>query len=503
MVEISPLSGGFPTTQWWIFSHFVPPLIFSKIAPVRPGSPFWPWPHAPAPHYAACVFAGSAPSITRMSNRRERVGWYFYDWANSAFYTTVITVFLGPYLTTVTKAAADEGGFVHPLGIKVAAASFFPYAVSFSVLLQVVCLPILGAIADYSERKKQMLGVFAFSGAFSTMGLYLLYGSNYLLGGVLFVIANLSFGASIVFYNAFLPEIAGPDERDSVSSFGWAMGYLGGGLLLAMNLALYSQAAALGLDPGHAVRISLLSAGSWWALFTIIPLVMLKSHRRGRPLPAGEHYLTAGFKQLRHTFSKARKLPHTLLFLLAYLLYNDGIQTVIALSAQFGQEELGVPIGRLTALVLLIQFVAFCGALAFNYLAKLVGTKRALVLSLLIWTGTVLYAYGFLKTQTQFFVLGAVIGIVLGGSQALSRSIFSLMIPAGEEAEYFSLYEVSERGTSWLGPLTFGLGLQYTGSYRIAILSLVIFFALGLIPLLMVNVRKGAIDAGNLPPARA
>lgn len=437
-----------------------------------------------------------------MASRRERVGWYFYDWANSAFYTTVITVFLGPYLTTVTKAAADEHGFVYPLGIPVAAASFFAYAVSLSVLLQVLCLPVLGAIADYSERKKQMLGLFAFTGSFSTMGLYFLTSSTFLLGGALFVIANLSFGASIVFYNSFLPEIAGPDERDSVSSVGWAVGYLGGGLLLALNLLLYSNAAALGLDEGHAVRFSMFAAGAWWAFFTIIPLATLKSRRSERPLPTGEHFLVVGFKQLRHTLRKAKKLPYTLLFLLAYLLYNDGIQTVIAMSAQFGQEELGVAISDLTALVLMIQFVAFCGALAFNYLARLAGTKRALVISLAIWTGTVTYAYGFLATQTQFFVLGGVIGIVLGGSQALSRSLFSLMIPAGEEAEYFSLYEVGERGTSWLGPLVFGLAVQHAGSYRIAILSLVIFFVLGLIPLMKVDVRKGAIAAGNRPPTK-
>ena len=190
-------------------------------------------------------------------NRREQLGWYFYDWANSAFYTSVVTVFIGPYLTTITRAAADANGFVYPLGIKVSAGAYFPYIVSLAVALQVIFLPIAGAIADYSRLKKQMLGVCAYVGALAAMGMYFLQGTHYLLGGALFLLANLSFGASIVFYNAFLPEIAAPEERDHVSSMGWALGYLGGGLLLGLNLWLVSQAANLGLTTEQAVRISL------------------------------------------------------------------------------------------------------------------------------------------------------------------------------------------------------------------------------------------------------
>jgi UMF1 family MFS transporter len=206
-----------------------------------------------------------------MNNKRELLGWYFYDWANSAFYTTVVTVFLGPYLTEVTKAAADANGFVYPLGIKVAAGSFFPYIVSLSVALQVFVLPVLGAIADYSHVKKQMLAIFAYLGAFATMCLYFVKDGRYLLGGGLFLFANLSFGASIVIYNSFLNEIASEDKRDEVSSKGFALGYIGGGLLLALNLVLFSRAESLGLSTGQAVRICLLSSGFWWAIFTLIP----------------------------------------------------------------------------------------------------------------------------------------------------------------------------------------------------------------------------------------
>jgi UMF1 family MFS transporter len=428
---------------------------------------------------------------------REQVGWYFYDWANSAFSTTVVTVFLGPYLTTVTKAAADADGFVHPFGLHVNAGSFFPYVVSLSVALQVLFLPIIGAIADYSHRKKQLLAAFAYLGVSATMGLYFLYGTDYLLGGLLFLIANLSFGASIVIYNAFLPEIARPEERDAVSSMGWALGYLGGGLLLLMNLFLMARAKDFGLDTGQAVRISLASAGAWWGLFTIIPLLTLRARQPARTMPRGASYLTVGFRQLRGTIGTVIMRPQTLLFLSAYLLYNDGIQSVITLSTEFGQEELKLSLSTLSMVILMVQFVAFFGSIFFNYIARAVGTQRAILISLLIWTGALVYTYGLLRTEAQFFALAAVIAVVLGGSQALSRSLFSLMIPKGREAEYFSLYEISERGTSWLGPLLFGLSLQFTGSYRIALLSLVVFFLAGMVLLVRLDVRKAEGEAAT------
>lgn len=438
-----------------------------------------------------------------IADRRERWGWYAYDFANSAYSTTVVTVFLGPYLTSIARAAADAEGFVRFLGIPIAAGAFFPYVVSLSVLLQVVCLPILGAIADFSQLKKHGLVTFAVMGAAATTGLFLVEGTNYVLGGVLFLISNLCFGASIVFYNAFLPDIAPPDQRDSISSRGWAAGYLGGGLLLALNLVLFSQAESFGLSQGTAVRIGLLSAGLWWGLITVVPLFTLRTRQPVRTLSHGERYLTAGFRQLRHTLRSATSYPQTLLFLAAYIFFNDGVQTVIALSSQFGQEELGLSIGTLTSVILMVQFVAIFGALGFGRLAGIIGAKRAVALCLVVWTLTVAYAFALLRTTLDFYMLGAVIAIVLGGTQALSRSLFSLMIPRGQESEYFSLYEVSDRGTSWIGPLLFGLALQFTGSYRVAILSLVILFAIGFVLLWRVDVRRAAIEAGNTPPHRA
>ena len=427
--------------------------------------------------------------------RRERVGWYFYDFANSAFSTTVVTVFTGPYLTAVARQAADPSGYVRPLGIPVLAGSFFPYVVSLSVLFQVLLLPVLGAVADYSHRKKGMLFFFAYAGAAATAGMYFLHGTRYLLGGALFLAANVCFGASVVFYNAYLPDLASPDQRDAVSSVGWALGYLGGGILLALNLLLLSRAPALGLSTGEAVRISLASAGAWWAVFSLVPLAALRRHRQARTLPEGEWILVVGLRKLRRTFAEAKDHPGLLLFLAAYLLYNDGIQTVISLSSQFGQEELGLSMSTLTGAILMVQFVAFFGSLIFNLLARRVGAKAAVAASLVLWTGALVYAWAGLRGATGFYALAAGIAVVLGGSQALSRSLYSRMIPEGQEAEYFSLYEVGERGTSWLGPLLFGLALQFTGSYRIAILSLAVFFLAGLALLLCVDVRRAEREA--------
>lgn len=445
--------------------------------------------------------AGEPVSAATMAtnDRREQVGWCFYDWANSVFPTTVVLL-LSPYLTTVTKAAADANGFVYPLGVPIAAGSFFPYMLALSVIGEVVFLPVLGAIADYSQRRKQMLALFAYVGAVLTLGLYFLQGTNYLLGGLLFVTGNIAFGASIVFYNSFLLDVATPDRRDAVSSQGWALGYLGGGLLLAANLYLLSQSASFGLTQGDAVRISLASAGVWWALFTLIPLATIRSHRPVRQMPRGERYLTVGFRQLGRTLGKVALYPQTILFLVAYLIYNDGIQAVVSLSTVFGQEELGLKLDTLTAAILVVQFVGIFGALLFGYFAKAIGARQAIMVSLVIWTGALIFAYRFLQTAVHFFILAAVIAVVLGGSQALSRSVYSQMIPRGQEAEYFSVYEVSDKGTSWLAPLLFGLAYQFTGSYRIAILSLIVFFIVGLALLSRVSVRRAALEAGNEVP---
>jgi UMF1 family MFS transporter len=447
--------------------------------------------------------ATTAPQAM-INNKREIFGWAMYDWANSAFSTTIGTVFLGPYIAglAATSAEAYSDGLARFMGIPVAPDSFLPYCVSFSVGLQVLFLPILGAIADYSHLRKQMMQIFATIGAIATILMFFVTGDLWWLGGVLFIIANLTFGAAIVFYNAYLPDIASEEERDRVSSYGWAMGYLGGGLLLALNLAFFIFSEDIGVPSPLAVRINLASAGIWWMGFSFFTWARVRPRHAARPLPKDESYISIGFKQLGKTFREIRNFPETLKYLLAYFLYNDGIQTVIAVSSTFAAAPLirgglEVPQDTLIAIILMIQFVAFGGALFWGKLAKWIGAKQSIIVSLVIWAGVVIYAYGGLQGEsrvTQFFILGIFIAIVLGGSQAISRSLFAQMIPDGKEAEYYSFYEVSERGTSWTGPLIFGLANQIGGSLRYGILALIFYFIAGLIVLPMVNVKKAMDD---------
>ncbi|MEV4711981.1 MFS transporter [Micromonospora sp. NPDC049374] len=445
------------------------------------------------------------------STRRERTGWYFYDWANSAFQTTVITVFLGPYLTSVAKLAAgcEPGadnctGYVYPLGIKVATGSFYPYTISLSVLLTVFVLPVIGAVADRSLHKKRLLAASAFTGAFATTAMVFVTGDRYLLGGVLLLIANIAFGASIVVYNSFLPQLGGPDERDGISSRGWALGYLGGGLLLGLNLVVVQS-----FDNGTAERTldmarwSIVSAGLWWAAFTLVPLRWLREHPTAAALAAGGrgNVLTDGFRQLGRTLRGMKAYPLTLFFLLAFLVYNDGIQTVITLASVYGTEELRLGQSTLIVTILLVQFLAFGGALALGALAGRIGAWKTVLLSLVLWTAVIVAAFRLpAEAPLPFMVLGAAIGLVLGGSQALSRSLFSQLIPAGKEGEYYGFYEISDKGTSWLGPAAFGLVFQLTNSYRVGLVSLLIFFVVGFLLLLAVPIRRAIVAAGNTPP---
>jgi UMF1 family MFS transporter len=427
-----------------------------------------------------------------MSSTREQRGWYWYDWANSVFTTSVVTVFLGPYLSDVAEdAAGGPDRTLHPLGIPVSPDSVFPYLLSVSALLQVLVLPLVGALADRTRRKRQLLGIFAYAGALATAGLYFVAGGRYGLGVVLFLVANTCFGASIVVYYSWLPEIAGPDERDAVSSRGWAWGYLGGGLLLALNLVLFLGRDSFGLSEGDAVRICFVSVAAWWAAFTVIPLRRLRDRRATAATAAA-----GSFRQLAQTLRELRGYPQTWRFLLAYLLFNDGIQSVIGLSAQYGDRELELSQTVLISTILLVQFVAFGGALLLGRIAARVGAKRTVLGSLVVWVAVLCLAFGLQKgSAVQFYLLGIAIGVVLGGTQALTRSLFGQMTPVGREAEYYGFYEISDKGTSWLGTLAFGLAVQLTDSYRVAIVSLVVFFVLGFALLSRVDVRAAAEEA--------
>ena len=438
--------------------------------------------------------------------RRQQRGWYFYDWACSVYSTSVVTVFLGPYLTEVTKSAADAEGYVHPLGLDVRAGSFFPYCISVSVVLAVLVMPVAGSLADRTGRKKRLLGAAAYLGAGATTGMYFLAGERYLLGGLLLVVANASVAVSMALYNSFLPQISTPAERDAVSSRGWAFGYASGALVLLADLALFTAHDRFGVSEGTAVRICLATAGLWWGAFTLVPLARLRDPRvvpHADDAGPGEarSSVVQGWRQLAATVRDMRHRPLTFAFLLAYLIYSDGVQTVISQASVYGSEELRLGQSTLITAVLLVQVLAVGGALALGWLARRYGAKRTILGSLAAWTATLAAGY-FLPAGAPvwFYVLAAAIGLVLGGTQALSRSLFSHLVPAGKEAEYFAAYEMSDRGLAWVGPLLFGLTYQLSGSYRTAVLSLVAFFVLGSALLARVPVRRAVREAGNPVP---
>ncbi|HEX6651030.1 MAG TPA: MFS transporter [Pyrinomonadaceae bacterium] len=434
---------------------------------------------------------------------RELFGWKMYDWANSAFYTTVVGALFSPYITRLAQGAVGENGVVLDLGPlgNVTAKSLPTLCVSISVGAQVLLLPILGALGDYSDLKKRLMAVFCYIAVTANCLMFFIQGNLYLMGGLLFIIANVCFGAALVFYNAFLPEITTEDQTDKVSSRGFAYGYLGGAILLALNLWLVTKAEQFGMSTGLAVRLSLASAGVWWGGFALFTFFLLKRRPSKKKLPPGKSYISVGFSEIVSTFKELRRLPGTARYLLAYLIYNDGIQTVIFASSAFLEQTLFPGRGNpefLLKIFLMVQFVAVGGALLFERLAYLINTKNAIIVSLVIWSGIVIYANRFLDTIPEAWVMAALIAIVLGGSQALSRSLYSRMIPAGREAAFFGLYEVSERGTSWMGPLLFSVVIARTGSYRLALLSLIFFFVVGLIVLVATNTDKAIHEANAI-----
>ncbi len=431
--------------------------------------------------------------------RREQRGWYWYDWAASAFSVSVVAVFLGPYLTDLAQAAADAGEQVTLFGlIPVTAASYYPYVATVAVAVQIVVMPLAGAIADTARSRRLVMGACAYAGALTVMAMWFLQGSAYQLGGVLFVVATAAFGCAMTAYNSFLPLIAEPAERDRVSSAAWALGYAGGVLLLLGNIALFLGRERLGISEADAVRMALLSAGGWWAVFTVIPLRRLRDRppRDRAPGPFGVREI----RQLGATLLSLRAYPQALLFLLAYFFYNDGIQTMIGLSATYAVKELGLQTTTVLVSVVVVQIIGIAGALILARWAKTIGAKRVVLFSLALWVIGVLAVYMLpAGNALLFLVVAGFIGFILGGSQALSRSIFAQLVPRSRSGEYFSLFEISGSASALLGPLVFAVTLQFAGTYRLGLLFLVAFFIVGGLVLMRVNVAAGMAAADESP----
>lgn len=459
-----------------------------------------------------------AEPIGAKNNKREIFGWAMYDWANSVYYTTVVGVLIAPYLTSLAQndlcrdvpealRQTNEclNGVIFDLGFlgAITAKSLTSATTVIGVLIQAFLMIFLSAVAEYSNLKKTFMMILCYTGVAAGCLMFFIDGNNYLFGSLLLIIANVCVGASLVFYNAYLIDITTEDMRDRVSAKGYAYGYVGGSIMLLANLLALNYAESIGISQGLVVRISLATAAIWWGSFAIITFLTLKNHGVSRQVPPGKNIVSVAFSEIAQTLREFVKLRYTLLFLVAYLFYNDGIQTVIYQASVFVEQELfiakGLPAnpGFLLLLFLETQIIAFVGALFWERVARKIGAKYTIIISLAWWAGVVVYAYAFLNDKSQAWYLGAAIGFVLGGTQALSRSLYSQMIPQGREASFFSFYEISEKGTSWMGLLIFSIVVASSGSYRQAILALIVFFVVGGILLLLNPIDKAKQEAAK------
>jgi MFS transporter, UMF1 family len=420
--------------------------------------------------------------------------WITYDWANSAYATTILAAVLPAYFAA---EVVGEGGF-DLFDRNWTGQDLWALAVGAGPLIMFLATPVLGAIADFSGSKRRFLVVFATWGAVFTSLLFFAATGDVLLTLGLFLLAHLGFVGANVFYDAFLPDLTTDDTIDVVSSRGFAWGYLGGGLHLLLSLALIQLSDGLiPIDPALATRIAIGSAGLWWLGFGVAAFKGIPRVGVSRPLPGGatptwRAYTRFGF---RRTFATLKKVAHNrplLLFIIAFMLFNDGVQTTIALAAVYATETLDLGITIVIVGVLLVQFIAFFGAMGFGRLANRVGTKRALLTSIVVWSGVSLAAF-FLPSGAAgpFLALAVVIGFVLGGTQALSRSLYGSMIPEEQSAEFYGFYSVFSKFSAIWGPWTFAFVRQVTGSARLAILSIAMFFVVGGVLFRSVDIDEG------------
>ena len=412
--------------------------------------------------------------------RPDLRAWAMYDWANSAFQTTIIAAIFPIYYEKVAAA-----GLPGPV-----ATSRFAWATTWSILIVAVIAPLLGAVADYRPLKKRMIAVFLAIGATATAAMFFITRGDWLFALVLFVIGNVGVAGSIVFYESLLPHLVGEDELDIVSSAGYAVGYVGGGLLLAVNIVMMSKPGWFLLpDRGVAVRASLASVAAWWVLFSI-PLF-----RRIKEPPASVRESDTGsvvavaFRRLIHTFGELRRYRQAFMLLLAFLIYNDGIQTIIRMATTYG-AEIGLDDNAMIVALLVTQFIGIPFAFLFGLFARRIGAKRAVFAGLGVYALITLLGY-FMRTSWEFFALAVLVGMVQGGTQALSRSLFASMIPRQKSSEFFAFFGVFERYAGILGPAIFAWVVERSGTSRNAILSVLVFFVVGAALLAFVDVDEG------------
>ena len=422
--------------------------------------------------------------------------WTMYDWANSAFVTTVSAAILPNYFSLYI---ATEGSL-----------TLWGYTVAIGSLIAALLSPILGAIADFRGAKKAFMGFFIVLGVVSTALLYFVdQPGEWVLASILYILGNLGFAGSLVFYDALLPHVAEPDEIDEVSSRGFAMGYIGGGLLLLINVAmiLFGPKLLPHMEETEAIklmmRLSLTSVAIWWAVFSI-PIFrhVPEPARKMEKGEEGMHVIKIGFTRFINALKNIRQFGDLFLFLLAFFVYSNGIGTIITMAVAYG-TDLGFSTNILLLTLLIVQFVGAPFAILFGKISKKMGTKRSIYLSLLVYTLIAILGF-FMTEEWHFLLLGFGVATVQGGSQALSRSLMGLLMPKSKSAEFYGFFSVSEKFNTVIGPLLFSVINQLTGNSRMAIISLVIFFLLGIAILSRVDIERGievaqAEDAKMIP----
>ena len=399
--------------------------------------------------------------------RRPVIAWAFYDWANSAFATTVMAGFFPVFFKQYWNAGVEVTESTFRLGLTNGVAA----------LVIALLAPVLGAIADRSSSRIRLLMTVTVLGCAATAGLALVGQGHWLAASALYLTASLGFWGGIVFNDSLLLHVAEPEEYDLVSGYGYALGYLGGGLLFALNVLMTMRPQMFGLaDASEAVRVSFVMVAAWWFLFAL-PCAFVVRERKSAPSVPPSEAVRQGLRQLAGTLRELRRYRHVVLFLAAYWLYIDGVNTVIKMAVDYGLS-LGFDSSNLVAALLLTQFVAFPAALAFGWLGRRIGPRRGIFLALSVYVGATIYAY-FIDGVRDFFVLAVVVGLVQGGIQSLSRSYFGRLVPEGKSSEFFGFYNMMGKFAAVLGPLLTGIVARVSGDPRLSILSIVLLFIAG------------------------
>ncbi|QAS51724.1 MFS transporter [Halobacillus litoralis] len=415
--------------------------------------------------------------------KKPVLSWLFYDFGNSAFATTIMAAVLPVFYYDVAAKGVQES----------LAASYWGYSQSIAVLIVAILAPVLGAISDYSAAKKKFLMFFAYMGMVASVLLAFVGEGDYLFASLLLIIGTIGFSGANVFYDAFLPEVADEDNIDRVSATGFAFGYIGGGVLLAVNLLMIMKYNWFGL-PNSLVgtQLAFVSVGLWWFVFSIPLIKNVVEEKKVQP-GRTQSYVKIGFSRLGRTWKELKHFKHLLLFLLAFWLYNDGISTIIKMATIYGRD-IGIDSSSLIIALLITQFVGIPCTFFFGWLAGKITAKRALLISLFIYLAIIGLGY-FMTTALHFYILAICVGFVQGGAQSLSRSIFGRMVPGDRHAEFFGFYGISSKFAAIFGPFVFALVGQLTGSSRLGILSLIVFFVIGIILLFKLDVEKGVEQA--------